>query len=230
MIRGLQFQKATFFGEERWCIEPWGDQPKDYIQQLNDIGLLLPAILEDLHLPQGSRRAQIWQRCQHLDDRFNTWHAHFLTLFHTLPYWKQPAEMTACAADIPPVPFSTVFNFLNIRVAEGMALFWALRIILHVLLRGFSGAHGVAPTENDTVIIACACNIARSVPYFTLPETGYLGIQWIIFPLRTALATFLKKGWENEGEWSKAVLVAVQNRGIRYGGDIVDVQWGEQIR
>lgn len=228
MIRGLQFKKTTVFGEERWCTEPWGDSPKDYIQQLNDIGLLLPSILEDLSTTQS--REQIWKRCQNLEDRFNAWYIRLRTLFPTSPYWEQPVKLTARAADIPPAPFATAFNFLDIRVAEALTVFWALRIILHAVLRGFASARGVASNEGDTVIMGSACNIARSISYLTLPRAGVLGMQWIIFPLRTALTTFQKRGWEAESQWSKNVLVAVQKRGICYGGDIVDAQWGERIR
>ncbi|KAJ5555960.1 hypothetical protein N7513_003602 [Penicillium frequentans] len=238
MIRGVQFFKATFFGEERWCIMPWGDNPKDHIQQLYDIGLLVPSILEELHgiqkLPNDpcllQRTTQILQRCQHLDDRFNAWHARLLTCFATPPYWEQPAELISRAADIPTGFFVTSFDFLNIRIADGLAVFWALRTILHVILRGLSSGHNPVLEENDLVIVTCACNITKSIPYFTRPETGYLGVQWTIFPLKVALSAFQQVGWESEREWIKAVLTAVKARGIRYGGDIVEAQWGEQIR
>ncbi|KAE8370194.1 hypothetical protein BDV27DRAFT_90221 [Aspergillus caelatus] len=234
MIRGLQFYKATFFGEKRWCIEPWGARPKDYIQQLYDIGLLLPPILEELHtiqgLPKDPRRAQIWQRCQHLDDRFNAWHARLLTLFGTIPYWEEPAELGARSADILPGPFMTSFDFLHIHVADGLGFFWALRLLLHNVMRGLSEAQGAATEEHGAVIADCACNIARSVLYFTQPEIGYLGVQWLIFPLKTALTAFRQMGWETEWQWSRGVLVAMKNRGISYGGDIVEAQWGERIQ
>ncbi|CRG89046.1 hypothetical protein PISL3812_06081 [Talaromyces islandicus] len=123
-----KFRKVTLFGEERWCVEPWDDKPKDCIQQLNDIGLLLPVILENLHTIQNLTEGQIRQRCQHLQDHFNAWHAHLLSLSPTPPYWDQLAELTTPVIDIPPVPFVTAFNFLNIRVAEGLAIFWAIRL------------------------------------------------------------------------------------------------------
>ncbi|BAE61123.1 hypothetical protein COH20_002821 [Aspergillus flavus] len=230
MIRGLQFFKGSFFSETRWCIEPWGTKPKDYVQQLYDIGLLLPPILEELHtiqsLPNAPRRAQIWQRCQHLEDRFSAWHARLLTLFPTPPYWEEPAELMDRSSDIRPGPFEASFDFLNIHVADSLDFFWALRILLHTVLRRLSGA----PEQSDAIIGACACNIARSVPYFTQPKCGFLGVQWLIFPLKTAFSAFRQMGWEIEWEWSRGVLVAMKNRGISYGGDIVDAQWGERVR
>ncbi|OOO12173.1 Protein of unknown function DUF3468 [Aspergillus oryzae] len=194
MIRGLQFFKGSFFSETRWCTEPWGTKPKDYVQLLYDIGLLLPPILEELHtiqsLPNDPRRAQIWQ------------------------------------SDIRPGPFEASFDFLNIHVADGLDFFWALRILLHTVLRRLSDA----PEQSDAIIGVCACNIARSVPYFTQPKCGFLGVQWLIFPLKTAFSAFRQMGWKTEWEWSRGVMVAMKNRGVSYGGDLVEAQWGERVR
>ncbi|KAJ5578619.1 uncharacterized protein N7459_007583 [Penicillium hispanicum] len=234
MIRGLQFFKASFFGEERWCVEPWGDKPKDYIQQLYDIGLLLPPILEELRttpgLPSGPQRARIWQRCQDLERRFNAWYARFLTLFPTPPYWERPAELVARSAEIPLGPFATSFEFLNLQVADGLGFFWGLRILLHTTMRALSDTQGAVAEELDAVIATCACDIARSVPYFTQPESGYTGMQWLIFPIKVALSAFRQLGWETEWQWSREVLVTMKKRGISYGGDVVEAQWGQQIR
>lgn len=230
MIRGLQFFKGSFFSETRWCTEPWGTKPRDYVQLLYDIGQLLPPILEELHtiqsLPNDPRRAQIWQRCQHLEDRFSAWHARLLTLFPTPQYWEEPAELMDRSSDIRPGPFEASFDFLNIHVADGLDFFWALRILLHTVLRRLSDA----PEQSDAIIGVCACNIARSVPYFTQPKCGFLGVQWLIFPLKTAFSAFRQMGWKTEWEWSRGVMVAMKNRGVSYGGDLVEAQWGERVR
>ncbi|OJJ42013.1 hypothetical protein ASPZODRAFT_78007 [Penicilliopsis zonata CBS 506.65] len=234
MIRGLQFLKGTFFGEERWCVEPWGSRPKDYIQQLCDIGLRLPCILEELHTKPGLHIDLTWQRCQQLDNRLNAWHAHILTLFPTVPYWEQPAERIARSTDIAPSPFSTAFTFFDLRAADALAFFWALRIHVHAALRGLSlsGAapRGSAPEEHEAIIEACACNIARSVLYFTQLKSGFLGVHSMIFPLKTALSAFRQMGWETEWEWCRGVLLTMKSRGIRYPSDIVEAEWGEQLQ
>lgn len=119
------------------------------------------------------------------------------------------------------------FDFLNIRIADSLSVFWALRIILHIVLRT---VHSAKLKENDLVIKTCARSITKSVPYFMRPDTGYLGMQWIIFPLETALSAFQQMRQENEWKWSRDALAVVEIRGIRYGGDIVEAQWGEQIK
>ncbi|KAJ5087534.1 hypothetical protein N7456_011150 [Penicillium angulare] len=230
MMRGVQFFKGSFFSEERWLSEPWGDKPKDYIQQLYDIGIVLPSICEQLReikdLRKDPRREQIKQICQHLDSRFHEWHDDFLNIFPVQPYWEQPMELMPQSADISPSRFRTSFGFLNLHIADAMASFWSLRILLHTILRGLSVAEGTVSQESGTKIMTCACNIVKSVPYFTQPTTGFQGMHWIIFPLKAALSAFRQLGWDNEWQWSKGVLVVLKNRGISYGGDVVEVQWG----
>lgn len=237
MIRGLQFFKATFFSQEPWCTQPWGRKPKDFSQQLYDIGLLVPTLLEELktirRLPnpnQLSQAARIWQTCQNLDDRLNVWHARLLDLFPNSLYWEQPVVLIDRAADIPPSPFATSLRFLNIRIADCLAVFWSLRIILCTIMWNLGVSRGAKVSEHDPVIVDCARNIGMSVSYFMQPETGYLGIQWIIFPLKMAMTAFQQLGWKNEWQWGRDVLQALPNRGVRYGGDIAEVQWGEKIR
>ncbi|KAJ5273136.1 hypothetical protein N7478_008261 [Penicillium angulare] len=232
MMRGLQFFKASFLGEDRWCAEPWGDKPKDYVQQLYDIGLVLPFIFEELReikdLRKDPRREQIQQRCQRIDSRFHAWHDNLLNIFSVLPYCEQPAELISRSADISPGTFTTSFDFLNLHVADAMAFFWSLRILLHAISRGLSIAQGAVTQDSDAEIMSCACNIAKSVPYFTQLTTGFQGMQWLIFPLKTALSAFRQLGWHNEWQWTKDVLVAMKNRGFRYGEDIVELHWGKR--
>lgn len=256
MIQCIQYRKSAFLGSSEWLTLPWSETGKDVYQQLYDKGFALAALLEGIDNARLTNEntnisivSEYLARLSSLDEELNLWYREILRETSSPLYWHTQStslgwhlKETVESLTVPP------FAFHTLRLANIIATYWALRLILsntialacqHVLstntrVPSHSSSSTLRQSSQDLETMTfhlleihtrphrleLATNIIRSMPYCLSDNMGLMGAQKSLFALRTALFALQRYPGE-ELKWCQAMYQELDSKkGLRYAREI----------
>lgn len=138
-------RKDTFVSAPDWKTIPWQRHPKCSLDQLLDVILFMPTILEqtdqvvplEATLSRRYRAQQLLQDCLSLEGHFDAWFRFAIrpTEGHPVPYWEE--ELTSPGGLIP---FSNSYSFRDGNTGLAFLYYWMAQILLHQCIEGLHRA------------------------------------------------------------------------------------------
>jgi hypothetical protein len=224
--------------------EPFASKTKCAHDLLLDIFLQIPGILartdalSSLPHHQGVAigLSDLLDLCLALDEKLNDWFSTYQSATGSL-YWPELSTITSLT-DRPELgkPFPVSFHFPSYTVAESMALYWTVQVLLHaqicsLRLRFPICSRGTAETPQGPLPDnlssplgpraewpqTSARYVCQSVEYFFDTKFHNVGPGSILPPLlvvRTCLS-YLPKDWTREISWINEMVGRIQNKGAR---------------
>ncbi|KAI9741767.1 MAG: hypothetical protein M1834_000153 [Cirrosporium novae-zelandiae] len=207
----LTRRQHTFLEQEEWKTIPWALQPKSPSCYLIDILSNVPGFLadskalEDLRLSGASQGLISVTRAKLTES--------VITQLQKLYDWRWNWESanasttivaSADASRLKPAPFSTILTFTNVRVANAVAVYDAVALLLLRLLStlhpdespfsfvapkppvDFCGTNPLLLPGDPMNLAEIALEICRTVDYHLWDGHSSVGAFAILFPLRIA--------------------------------------------
>jgi hypothetical protein len=175
-------------------VIPWQNRAKDLRQELFDVMIQLPVILQQFDKaraihgnPPGmdTIRFEFFRACKEFDDATQAW-------VEKLRAQVGPEYLERVSNGIP-----ESFDLKDVVFAQTMALYWTSCAIFYGTVRLAFMHFQVTPpsagncsTEDRFDPRPYASNIARSVKYFFQPDAGTVSAQSFSFPMGMALQYF----------------------------------------
>lgn len=201
-IRAATAQKTTFLSRPEWMTIPWLKYPKTLQDQLIDIMVFVPTVLEAYNYIEKSREPQaehirrrtkgLLVRCQQLSKELEQWYEKMCTSANLEPLWHSVPSTDQS------YPFEHYTFFDDHTLAYTIVLYWTNCLIILGIQRQLEESLGEIPffegTQSPLKVNArtYAFNIAQALPYFLRPEMGALGPNMILFPVGMVIAYFVK--------------------------------------
>lgn len=184
MIHGIDGSKSSVLGNEEWLTLPWRHFDKDSLEELFDSGFSIAAILEQVsgldHTTKPELATQLSTLCSAVRQNLDLWYCkHWGTL-----------------------DCSTILMLGGLFEASNMVYYWWFKIVLNealITLGRQLSAGAVNPSENASLQqlastslraenTSLATDIVGAAPFFSAEDTGWLGPQRLLFPLKRAMA------------------------------------------
>ncbi|CUS12718.1 unnamed protein product [Tuber aestivum] len=210
LINSLIIRRRSFLASEEWRTIPWTNVRRVPVQDLQDLLLELPAILEDQDTLPRSAHPSLLRRCLDLRARLNAWHENFTRNCPNPHYWL---EFSALNID-PPV-FPTRYQFSNVGVAHTCTFYWTNLIILYSTVIGLTPT-SEAPLVTIDEIYDLGAQICMSMEYYISPGKKSYGPVLSMYPLRIAAECFKRMGEKGERStlWCRAIFKILEEKGI----------------
>ncbi|CAZ82994.1 unnamed protein product [Tuber melanosporum] len=212
--------KRNFLASKEWLTIPWTKTQKTPMQQLQDLHLELPGILEARRALPRSAHPSLLRRCLDFKAKLEAWYENFIST-PSAHHWL---EFSALNID-PPV-FPTCYRFPNIGVANTYTFYWANLIVLNYTIIGLTPACQ-SPLVTTDEIYDLAAQICMSVEYFVAPERKSYGPVLTMYPLRVATGCFMRMGARGKKStlWCKAIFGVLGERGVMLAKMLEMVVW-----
>jgi hypothetical protein len=181
MIHGIEQSRSSMLGTGDWLTLPWRRFHKDSLQELYDNGFTVAAILEKVD-QLGERfdtaaSINLSETCLEAGIALEMWYSkHWGTLDHTV-----------------------VLLLGGLFEASNLVYYWWFKIVLNQVLISLGGQtstllHDMGNSlqkfdrtnleEENTIL---ASNIVGATPFFSAEDTGWVGPQRLLFPLKRAM-------------------------------------------
>jgi hypothetical protein len=196
MIHSIDDRKSSVLGTEDWCTIPWRYFAKDSLQQLYDIGFEVATHLEQLDLFDGNVDIMATMAIDafSLLDKLDRWYIENWSSRQLLKL-----DLSASGNNTPEQgsPRETI-GFEDITEASNMLYYWWFQLVLNKTLPSLSQSNlaeqsspvGQQSPEQyaDATLtehtLQLAINIVLAAPYFLDDDTGWVGPQRLVFPLK----------------------------------------------
>lgn len=198
MTHGIDMQTSSDLGKAEWRTLPWQYFDKDSLQYLFDLGFDVANCLEKSRLSDGARAdvASLAMDTFSVLDKLNEWYMEHLS-------WRQLRRTDLSDTTLDATAGSTAIvgeltNFADIAEASCFVYYWWFQLLLIKSLPalprssedGFTEHGGVqesttASLSRSTELLAA--NIVGASPYLLADETGWIGPQRLLVPLRHAM-------------------------------------------
>jgi len=184
VIQCCQIRKASALDTKRWRTGPWLMEPKTPKDNLVDIMIKIPGILEDVDRltqlpPLSPVRADLCEtvkaRCHELEYELLAWYSGK----------EAPLERLKVIHLIAPArPEPEKLGTDDLVVVYIMVLYWTICLLLYTVLE-LAGLPAAMPSRSKPLLYIRL--LAADLPYLFHPSTGRFGIDAVIFPLGVAL-------------------------------------------
>ncbi|KAF1984725.1 hypothetical protein K402DRAFT_455606 [Aulographum hederae CBS 113979] len=218
MIAAITSRKTSFLGQPAWKEIPWTNHPKSLKDELLDIMLDIPSILElddflrDLVSSHETTRgwSTLLMQCLSINDSLQSWRRRLTHHLHAQQNHSHPGFVETGDQEGSPPPLNDgspeddIFspeNVLSHGLPAGILkmYFWTTLVLVYTTYHravanskvppGWHGHRGTPTTSLPSPRIP-ALNILRSLPSFFSPTLGPFASQTITFPLGMALQYF----------------------------------------
>ncbi|RAL04165.1 Zn(II)2Cys6 transcription factor domain-containing protein [Aspergillus ibericus CBS 121593] len=204
----LVHRKPSFLAEKDWLTVPWpGDGPsKDILQRLLDVAVHIPGYLSQIDeftalLKAGTKppselvtlQSAIWERANELQGLLQMWKSMYADTYPAGGPWEESHYRADPDDNFPrfrcrnpstmEVVIARNIMYPDLLLATSMSFYWALGLIISTTDPGLVSVLGLHERYQY------ACNICRSVKYYTTNIPGCL-ISRVMFVLRTAFDSF----------------------------------------
>ncbi|KAL9612675.1 MAG: hypothetical protein Q9167_002757 [Letrouitia subvulpina] len=204
IIAAISSRRSNYLCSEIWTTEPWRKTEKDLKDELHDIMAKLPPLLECFDIANCHTHAADCQRqhllvadrCWEIDRLLQQWRDRVVSKFSApLP---SAIQMQTHSVSIRSSRDQRIYFRVDDYVeAYMLMLYWTTCILTYGTLHlccaklHFESLSSVLERLPDrTRVQQYAISIANSVEYFIHPDMGFLGPQFLSFPMGTALHFF----------------------------------------
>lgn len=181
----IHHRKRSVFNSPQWKTIPWSHVPKSPKDELVDILLEIPGLLEDFDCSvahshgqapqeQTSSREQLRARCLLHDTQLRHWSTHSGATVLAF------AESHLSSLDTPHEPASSPPSPDSFAIAHLAMIYYATCALLYDIMRQFSS--GNAASERTDPWVYCR-KILLTVPFFQRPAMGAIFINFVGFPV-----------------------------------------------
>lgn len=214
-------RKRSFLASKEWRTIPWTNIPKTPHQDMQDLLLELPGILEDQDTLPRAAYPSLLRQCLDLEARLKAWYENFRRIYPGPPYWL---EFSTLKID-PPV-FPTCYQFASVGVANTHTFYWANLILV------YSTIVGLTPVNQPPIAAVgdtsdLAAQICMAMEYYISPGKKTYGPMLTLYPLRIAAECFKRLGVRGAKStlWCKAVFGILDSKGIALGRMLEKLVW-----
>lgn len=248
MIGSLVRRKSTYLAKEEWCTVPWRERTKRFDEKLFDKGLYLAGLLDSFdrfsRMINLGADVTVYNTCllglEDLGAQLDRWYVDLQEEYRSPLYWFDD-QMYADDqwSNGSPLSRYAAVQFPNMRVANAILVYWALRIIVGHTISSIHQSLSQAkqpvkaassPKENipDSNVVdqvnqrgvlqraeLCA-NIFQSIRYFMRPDFGVNGTLRSLFPLGAAMDEMARQA-DNKIMWGSSIYAQIMSqKGINW--------------
>ncbi len=207
MVHSIDAHKASILGSEEWLTIPWERFEKDALQELFDFGFDITAFLQLVDSTVISHDpgllAQLPTTCFSIVDELETWRTNT---------WPSRYESPSSGSEDDSVDSgytsSSTPQLSGCLEATCMIYYWWFKLVLNDALSSLNATSGreislfsfdsspvsgypavsqfaeIALSSNSLTL---ANNIVNAAPYLLADDTGWVGPQRLMFPLRASI-------------------------------------------
>lgn len=225
MVQSVQSRKSAFIASKDWIDIPFSASPPSLMQQLINVSLVLPSLLERVdHLTemssalQNSEVSDLWHSFLHLFSRLEIWEESL----HGQWMWSQPFS-----SDSRPSLLGADIWFTDITKANFYMHLWAFQIICILELNHLADVHTACRSwilpKGFANIQEASRKIYRSMKYLLQDEMRLFGPASAMLPLQTAYKVFSadKCKYTCELEYLRRIVDCLVEKGLRSTPDMV---------
>ena len=207
MTHGIDSHKASILGSEEWLTIPWENFEKDCLQELFDIGFDVAAFLELVDSTLMSRDpgllAQLPTTCFSILEELDMWRDNNWPSRDASPW----SDSGYGDVDASPPPNDRL-TFGSLLEATSMICYWWFKLVLDEALSSLQPSTSressyfsddssavqdslpigqYASMALSSNMLTLATDIVRAAPVLLAEDTGWVGPQRMMFPLRAAI-------------------------------------------
>ena len=224
MVQSVQSRKSAFMASKDWIDIPFSASPPSLMQQLINVTLVLPSLLERVDnlaelsiTPQNSEVSDLWQSFLNLDSRLEDWEESL----HEQSMWSQPLD-----SDSRPPLLGADIWFTDITMANFYMHIWAFQIICILELSHLASVHTSTSwtlPKGPKTIQAASRKICLSMNYLLQDEMKLFGPASAMLPLQTAYKVFSedKCKYTCELKYLEGIVDCLVKKGLKSTPDIV---------
>lgn len=204
IIGAISVRRPNYLSSEIWTTEPWRRKEKDLRDELQDIMAKLPPLLElfdtaNRHTHAADAQKQhllVANLCWDMDQSLQQWRDSVVSKFSA----PLPSAIQMQTDSVPKKSCrdqSRYFRVDDYAEAFMLMLYWATCLLTYGTLNlnhaklHCEGSSLVPERLPDrTRVQQYAISITNSVEYFTHPDMGLMGPQFLTFPMGAALHFF----------------------------------------